>query len=180
MTAPDARARRLAGNSRGGRARADEWARTVEQRFWERVDKEGPIPECAPHLGPCWLWTASPSRYVHNRYIFVWVSGTPIVAHRLAYQWLVGPIPEGLELDHLCRVRQCVNPRHLEPVTHRENTLRGTAPTAVNARKTHCLHGHPFDEKNTCWRPNGSRQCRACRNAGKAAWKLRKKAQDAA
>lgn len=86
-------------------------------------------------------------------------------AHRAAYQYLRGPIPDGLQLDHLCWVRRCVNPAHLEVVTARVNTLRGENPAAQNARKTHCHRGHPFDEANTYWRPDGGRDCKACRLA---------------
>ncbi|KAB2977369.1 HNH endonuclease [Streptomyces sp. SS1-1] len=84
------------------------------------------------------------------------------MAHRVAYQEIVGPIPEGLQLDHLCRVRHCVNPAHLEPVTSRENTLRGENLVAINAAKTHCKRGHLFDAANT-YRWRNSRICRECR-----------------
>ena len=76
-----------------------------------------------------------------------------------------GPIPEGLTLDHLCRVRACVNPAHLEPVTLRENTLRSpSAPTAINARKTECLRGHAFTPENT-WVHRSRRCCRECKRS---------------
>lgn len=82
--------------------------------FWDRVDKDGP--------GGCWIWTGSVEGkgYGHPT-----IAGKKHPAHRLAYELLVGPVPEGLHLDHLCRVRRCVNPEHLEPVTSRENSLRG-------------------------------------------------------
>lgn len=85
-------------------------------------------------------------------------------AHRLVYELLVGAIPNGLELDHLCRNRACCNPAHLEPVTKRENALRGISPMAQLARATHCVNGHPFDETNTgraSTRPG--RICLTCR-----------------
>lgn len=90
-------------------------------------------------------------------------------AHRVAYELAKGPIPDGMVIDHLCRNRECVNPTHLEAVTQRENLLRSphTMPN-VNAAKTHCPHGHPYDEANTYvkWR-NGRpvRECRACRSS---------------
>lgn len=86
-----------------------------------------------------------------------------IYAHRWSYEYHVGPIPEGLHIDHLCRNRLCVNPAHLEPVTHRVNTLRGIGFAAVNAAKTHCANGHPYDQGNTYTDPKGYRHCRTCR-----------------
>lgn len=93
------------------------------------------------------------------------VDGKQRYAHRLAYEWAVGPIPPGAQIDHLCREPRCINPDHLEAVTQRENIVRGESPSAVNARKTHCLHGHEFTPENTYRRPDdGNRQCRACAN----------------
>lgn len=91
--------------------------------------------------------------------------GTPggVSAHRWAYEHFVGPIADGLVLDHLCRNTSCVNPRHLEPVTQQENVLRGSAPAAINAAKSHCVNGHEFTAENTYLRPNGWRICRICR-----------------
>lgn len=83
-------------------------------------------------------------------------------AHRFSYEHYVGPIPAGMTLDHLCRVRHCVNPDHLEPVTHRENILRGVGWSAVNARKTHCPQGHRYSAWNTHITKEGWRRCRIC------------------
>jgi len=88
---------------------------------------------------------------------------------------LVGPIPAGLQLDHLCRNRACVRPDHLEPVRSRENTLRGFGPSAINARKTVCAHGHPFDEANTGRSPNGRRFCRECGRIRARAYQARRR-----
>jgi hypothetical protein len=96
-----------------------------ERKFWAKVNKDGPLPEHRPDLGPCWIWTG----YVHVTTGYGQfgnsVSHGTNLPHRIAYQYLVGPIPKGLHLDHLCRVRTCVRPEHLEPVTPRENIRRG-------------------------------------------------------
>ncbi len=107
----------------------------------------------------CWEWTAASS---HLGYGAVYHNGRQQGAHRAVYELLVGEIPNGLELDHLCRNPKCVNPEHLEPVTHRENIRRGSGPFQDRARQTHCKHGHPFDQENTRIRPNGTRKCREC------------------
>lgn len=93
-----------------------------EARFWSKVDKDGPLPKWAPCLGPCWLWTPPVDR--STGYGRINIDRSNIGAHRFAYELLVGPIPEGLQIDHLCRVRACVNPAHLEPVTVSENVRR--------------------------------------------------------
>lgn len=95
--------------------------------------------------------------------------GRMVTAHRWAYEHWVGPIPEGTELDHLCREVLCVLPTHLEPVTHRENLMRGKGFAARNARKTHCPQGHKYTDENTYVNPRGSRECRTCiRERGRA------------
>jgi len=86
-------------------------------------------------------------------------------AHRIIYELRVGKIPDGYEIDHLCRNPLCINSNHLEAVTHRENVLRGIGPTAENARKTHCIHGHPFSGDNLGIREDGNRRCRECARA---------------
>jgi hypothetical protein len=109
----------------------------------------------------CWLWTGAKSQGYGN----IWRgpgAGTAR-AHRAFYELTIGPIPQGLDLDHLCRNPSCVNPTHLDPVTNTENRRRGIRPTNGNERKTHCLRGHPFDEANTSRDKYGRRQCRTCR-----------------
>jgi hypothetical protein len=106
----------------------------------------------------CWRWQKGKTA---NGYGRLTVDGRPRRAHRAAYEEFVGPIPDGLQLDHLCRVRDCVNPAHLEPVTSRENTLRGDTGPARNAAKTECSNGHPFDVANISW-DRGKRRCRTC------------------
>ncbi|RCG31975.1 hypothetical protein DQ384_05380 [Sphaerisporangium album] len=129
-------------------------------RFWSYVDKTGPIPDTRPELGPCWLWTGLLNSDGYA--VMGMTSGTRYMA-RWGYQQFVGPIPEGHEPDHLCRNRACVNfERHLEPVTHHENWRRGQSPQAINARKTHCPQGHPYDETNTMRDARRGRACRIC------------------
>lgn len=86
-------------------------------------------------------------------------------AHRIALESMVGPLPIDVVVDHKCRVPSCVNPAHLEPVSPRENVMRGLSLVAANARKTHCNGGHPLDGRNLYILPNGHRSCRTCRNA---------------
>ncbi len=121
----------------------------------------------------CWEWLRSiPSSYGYCR-----SRGKLTTAHRVVFEFCLEPIPTGLTLDHLCRNRICVNPAHMEPVTMKENTLRGDGPTAINSRKTHCIHGHEFNKENTrivirndC---NG-RACRECdRNENRKLRKLK-------
>jgi hypothetical protein len=133
------------------------------QRFWAKVDKNGPVSTYAPHLGPCWLWTAKRDPHGCGRF---WGAGQRFVpAPRFSYEGAYGPIPPGLELDHLCRTPSCVRPTHVEAVTHRENMLRGDNPSARCAKATHCKNGHAFDLLNTHFRPNGHRRCRTCAQA---------------
>lgn len=108
----------------------------------------------------CWLWGGAT---MHNGYGQFRYRTRLIAAHRASYLMFVGPIPEGLDLDHLCRRRNCVNPAHLEPVTRRENLLRGDTITARNAAVTRCPRGHAYDALNTYVRPNDRR--RVCRRA---------------
>ena len=96
-------------------------------------------------------------------YGFVRVDGKNLYTHRVAYESQVGMIPEGMVIDHLCRNPACVNVEHLEVVTPQINTLRGTSHQARNAKKTHCLHGHEFNEENTHIDKRGSRICRSCK-----------------
>lgn len=102
-----------------------------------------------------------------------------VLAHRYAYELLVGPIPEGLHIDHLCRVRLCVNPAHLEAVTCHENNRRSTSPTAVNAKKTHCPRGHEYTEENTYFAPpDGRRMCKPCARAATKRWESTRQSGD--
>lgn len=132
--------------------------------FWDKVEQ----------TDTCWIWTGA---LVHG-YGVVTRRGQMNYAHRVAYELLVGPIPNGSTLDHLCHThsqpvcelgdmcphRACVNPAHLEPVAGKVNTLRGFGPSGKNSRKTHCKRGHPLSGDNLYER-NGRRHCRACRSA---------------
>lgn len=113
----------------------------------------------------CWLWLSDAQlRAGYGRFYF---DGRRHQAHRFVYELLVGSVPEGMELDHLCRIRRCVNPAHLEPVTGRVNILRGVSPSAVNAAKSHCSRGHELTGDNlvaSFLQQTGGRRCRICDN----------------
>jgi hypothetical protein len=120
-----------------------------------------------PNSG-CWLWLNALNGHGYGTR---WHNNKQTGAHRVSYELHIGPVPEGLYLDHLCRVRCCVNPHHLEPVTQRENTLRG----ARGRMKTHCPHGHPLDYTEKSGKRVGRRRCGTCckqyqarKRAGKA------------
>lgn len=126
-----------------------------------------------PFATPCHVWAL---RIRPDGYGTQQLGGRTRYAHIVAYEAVHGPVPHGLTLDHLCRNRACVNVEHLEPVTNQENTLRGVGPTAVNARKTHCIRGHPLNGANLIAGPNGRRTCRTCANATRRQYKARQRA----
>lgn len=140
----------------------------LEERLWSRVEK----------TRTCWLWTGYciPTGYGKMRAN----DGRLLYVHRIAYELLIGPIPDGMTLDHVaergCRHRNCVNPDHLEPVTHAENVLRGRSPSALWAARTHCNYGHEFTPENT-YMNRGARVCRTCtRERSRRAYWARKAA----
>lgn len=113
--------------------------------------------------GECVVWTGCLD---DDGYGWFSVDGKRMPAHRYAYERANGPIPEGLQLDHLCRTHPCVHVDHVEPVTQRENILRGESPYARKARQTQCKNGHEFNPENTYRRADGTRVCRRCRSEG--------------
>lgn len=129
------------------------------ERFWAKVDLNGP--------GGCWLWTAGTCPEGYGKFS---LNGRSVYAHRTAYEWLVGAIPEGLHIDHLCRVRSCVNTAHLEPVTVGENIRRGQTGSNM-AAKTHCPQGHEYAGANLIVERRGKRACRECRRVRRSSMK---------
>jgi hypothetical protein len=138
-------------------------AEQLSRLFWAKIDRQGPQG--------CWLWTGRtlPTGYGQARF-----AGRHWYSHRLSFELHKGPIPDGLHIDHLCRVRACCNPEHLDAVTCKVNVHRSPiAPAALNALKTHCGRGHEFTEANTIPRKRG-RSCRIC-----ARWRQRVKEAEA-
>ena len=130
------------------------------RRFYRHPDKLRLLAAvCEDANTGCWNWT----RFLDDEgYGFTAFRGGYTKAHRAMYRELVGPIPDGLTLDHLCRNRACVNPEHMEPVTIRVNALRGDTAAARNAARTHCPQDHEYTVDNTYITPEGSRRCRTC------------------
>ena len=133
-------------------------------RFWSKVEK----------TSSCWNWMSAKNNRGYGRF---WLDNRFVLAHRLSYEWLVGEIRDGMELDHLCKNPTCVNPKHLEPVVHRVNILRGDTIMALEAKQGHCKNGHPLTKENC--RPDkwvqGERACIICQRAYYRAWWHRNK-----
>lgn len=123
----------------------------IPQKWWDKIK---------PDSSGCWLWTGKIDKAGYGR-IYLNPRDRAALAHRVFYCYLVGQ-PTEETLDHLCRVPLCVNPSHLEPVSNTENILRGFGPSAINARKTHCIRGHALSESNLYQRTNHWRRCREC------------------
>ncbi len=136
------------------------------ERFWMKVEKNGPLPKARPELGPCWIF--SPDRkllgYGHLKF-----GESQVPAHRISYALSVGPIPDGLVIDHLCSTPACVHPGHLEAVPQKTNIERGRLAEAIRPYYergrfiTHCPQGHEFTEENSYFSPKGYRSCRTCK-----------------
>lgn len=125
------------------------YGKDTSGRAWERFAAKVEFTDS------CWLWTASTMRDGYGRFCY---RNRRWLAHRWAWTFLRGPIPDGLSVDHLCRVVQCVNPDHLEPVPIAENIRR-----SPHSHKTHCIRGHEFTPDNILWQRDGGRRCRACK-----------------
>lgn len=137
-------------------------------RFWAMVDRSA-----SP--GRCWPWLGAGARSKKRYGRFRAHAGEPLkMAHRVAYEYDVGPIPEGLVLDHVkargCAGPPCVNPSHLEPVTQAENNSRSESLTAIAAARTHCIRGHEFTPENTYSPRPGKRNCIACQRVRNREW----------
>lgn len=136
--------------------------RTIKERLIAR--------RCITDTG-CWLWTG---RLTKAGYGQISVKNRQQQVHRVAYEAWVGAIPDGLTIDHLCRIRNCFNFAHLEPVSQKTNTLRGQTITARNLAKTHCPQGHEYATENTYRTTGGGRRCRQCQREHHTKWKQRK------
>lgn len=137
---------------------------TLRERLESKIIR---IPESG-----CWIWMGTLTR---EGYAKISVKCRCDLGHRVSYREFKGPIPEGLHLDHLCRVRCCINPAHLEVVTPRENNMRGSGFGAKNAKKTHCPQGHPLSGDNLYVPPVRQRVCRECVRASGRRHRARKK-----
>lgn len=145
------------------------------RRWWAKVTL-GSIPDYAPELGPCWFWAAYVSSYGYGLFRDN-LKDKMVPAHRWGYEMFHGTVDADLDMDHLCRVRHCVNPRHLEPVTRQVNILRGETFQARNAAVTACPKGHDYDDVNTVRDKQGRRRCRTCVNTAGREYMRRKRAE---
>lgn len=123
--------------------------------FWSKVNKSGGIPAIRPYLGECWIWVGARSKAGYGQ---IRVGGVALYSHRLVLSLVGRDIPDGFQVDHLCRNRACCNPDHLEAVTARANMRR-----AFDDTRKSCPKGHPYDEKNTIWKRGVHRECRRCK-----------------
>src|ERR1700690_1299560 len=137
-----------------------------DDRFFDKANTSGPVPENRPDLGPCHLWVGYVNGNGYGHFYFGHTVPGHIKgnAHRFSYWRKHGDIPAGMDLDHLCRNRSCVNPDHLEAVPRKENLMRGLTAPAINAAKTRCPYGHEYANHNLIIKKDGGRACRICVN----------------
>src|SRR5688572_7525736 len=145
-------------------------SKPAEERFWSKVNKDGPVPQNRPDLGPCWIWLGSCDSGGYGTFNY---NDLTVSAHKFIYKATYEEIPPNKQIDHLCRARNCVNPTHLEVVTQQENFERGKGPAVLAAgrqkriqqakEQTHCPHGHLFSPENTYINTKRSRVCRECK-----------------
>lgn len=149
------------------RKRSGPKPRDPAARFWEKVVKDG---------HGCWLWVGA---MMPNGYGYFTIDGKPAYSHRVAFEWAKGAIPAGLQIDHLCRNRACVNPDHLEAVTAQVNLLRGNHPNMVAHRENRCCKGHELTPENSGTRRRGSGatriKCKRCHRERAVIWRKRRK-----
>lgn len=151
---------------------------SMAARFWAKVNKDGPVPPQHPELGPCWLWKPLGSVHGYGQFTF---QGKTHLAHRVAHEIGIGPIPDGLTIDHLCEVRSCVRPSHLEAVTRAENLRRARCwenGASFQRAKTHCSAGHAYSGDNLRLTKDGRRACRTCERGYSAASRARRRTEN--
>lgn len=140
-------------------------------RFWSKVDVNGPLPPEGVPGGPCWNWLGGFFKAGYGQFA---LGRMPRKAHRVSYTINIGDVPNAMPLDHLCKNKGCCNPLHTEPVTYRENAVRCDSEVGKNSRKTHCKSGHALEGDNVFYykptpdRPHGRRYCRVCRRESEA------------
>jgi len=135
----------------------------------------GIFGESNDYLTECWQWCGE---ILNNGYGRMTYMHSRFMAHRWSYEYFNGPIQDGMQIDHLCRVRRCVNPKHLEQVTCSENLARGNTVNAINRKKTHCIRNHEFTEINTGIDFRGDRYCRECARQKALKFRAKKKLEN--
>lgn len=141
-------------------------AARLDKLIWQKTDRSG----------DCWVWTAGKNAKRYGQ-ICLYDKQTrrqfSFKAHRVSYEAVHGKIPDGLQIDHLCKNPSCIRPSHLEAVSARTNNIRSTSPTSILAQKTHCMRGHPLSGENLHIRPNGNRACKLCQRWLQRRWRAR-------
>lgn len=147
----------------------------IAVRFWKKVNKDGPVPECRPDLGPCWVWVGNTGGSPRGIYGIIYRGQNESgknpngneCAHRVSYEIHSGPIPYAKEIDHLCKNTLCVNPQHLEAVTRLENVIRSNTPSMIARRRDLCKRGHILSKN----RVGRTRNCALCAKIREASYR---------